>query len=389
MPKSLYKKKVIHGNSYYHFRLRHPNLRKPKDLYAKTDTELKQKIKDTIYELDHNVKNNKNTFGDFFCEWLFNIKFIELKPATKIRYENVYRNYIKGSMIADIKLKELTAKDIQVYYSKLIKKGKSVTLIKALHKLLCPCIRYAYNNDFIIKDFTGALVVPKEKENDKLNKKKPITPFTKEEQQQFIKAIKGNKFEILYLTALYSGLREGELMALTWADINFNDKYIRVNKSLGVVTEVSEEGRGKSTMQVQTPKTKNGIRKVSIPDFLITALKQHKKNQSELRLKLANKYNNHNLVFCDEFGNYLNKDKITYPYKKILKENNISNKKFHDLRHTYATRLFELGESPKTVQELLGHSNISITLNTYTHVLQDMKESAASKLNDLYLTMRT
>lgn len=106
-------------------------------------------------------------------------------------------------------------------------------------------------------------------------------------------------------------------------------------------------------------------------------------------MKLANKYNNHNLVFCDEFGNYLNKDKITYPYKKILKENNISNKKFHDLRHTYATRLFELGESPKTVQELLGHSNISITLNTYTHVLEDMKESAASKLNDLYLTMRT
>ena len=387
MPKSIYKKKVVNDNEYYHFRLRHPNLRKPKDLYSKTEKGLKEKIKSITYELDHNVKDNKNTFEEFFSQWLFDIKFIELKPATKIRYETIYRNYVKNSMIADIRLKDLTAKDIQVYYGRLVKKGKSVATIKSIHKLLCPCIRYAYNNDFIIKDFTGALILPKE--NNKPCRKNPVTPFTKEEQQKFIKAIKGHKFEVLFLTALNTGLREGELMALTWADINFKDKYIRVNKNLGVVTEVSKNGRGKSTMQVQTPKTKNGMRKVSIPDFLILILKQYKKNQSEIRLKLANKYNNNNLVFCDECGNYLNKDKITYPYKKILKENNIPTRKFHDLRHTYATRLFELGESAKTVQELLGHSEISMTLNTYTHVLEDMKTNAASKLNELYLTMGT
>lgn len=388
MPKSIYKKKVIKGNTYFFHRLRHPNLRKPKDLYAKTERELKQKIKSLTYELDHNVKDNKNTFGTFFTQWLFDIKFIEIKPSTKMKYENLYRNHIKDSYISDIKLKELTSKDIQVYYGKLIKSGKSVTLVKAIHKLIAPCIRYAYNNDFIIKDFTGALVLPKETEKDKLNKKNTVIPFTKEEHKHFIKGIKGNKFEVLFITALNSGLREGELLALTWNDINFKDKYINVNKNLGVVTEVSENGRGKSTLEVQTPKTNKGKRKVNIPDFLITILKQHKKNQSKIRLKLANKYNNHNLVFCDEYGNYLNKDKITYQYKKILKENKITDRKFHDLRHTYATRLFELGESPKTVQELLGHSDISITLNTYTHVLEDIKENAASKLNDLYMTMR-
>lgn len=91
-------------------------------------------------------------------------------------------------------------------------------------------------------------------------------------------------------------------------------------------------------------------------------------------------------MFCDEYGNYLNRDKIVYRFKNVLKENNIKIRKFHDLRHTYATRLFELDEKARTVQELLGHSDVSVTLNTYTHVL-NVKESAASKLNDLFNTM--
>lgn len=104
---------------------------------------------------------------------------------------------------------------------------------------------------------------------------------------------------------------------------------------------------------------------------------------------MANLYNDKGLVFSNEFGNYLDPSNVRKRYKRILRKNNITNKTFHDLRHTYATRLFELGENPKTVQMLLGHSSISITLNTYTHVLESMKVKAASKLNDLYLTIGT
>ncbi|MBN1040608.1 site-specific integrase [Clostridium botulinum] len=387
MPKSIYRKRVINGTEYFFYRLRHDNLRKPKDLYARTEKELKAKIKKLNYELDHNIQSNKNSFGVFFSEWLFDIKFMEIKPSTKIKYETVYRNHIKNSDISDIKIKELTSKDIQIYYNNLIKKGKSTTLVKTIHKLIAPCIKYAYNNDFIIKDFTGSLIIPKETEKDKLNKKSSVIPFTLEEQKEFIKAIKGNKFEVLFITALNSGLREGELLSLTWNDINFKDKYINVNKNLGVVTEVSKDGRGASKLEVQTPKTKKGKRQVSIPNFLVSTLKEYKKEQVKNRLKLANKYTNNNLVFCDEYGNYLNRDKVTYQYKKLLKESKIKTRKFHDLRHTYATRLFELGEQARTVQELLGHSDVSVTLNTYTHVLDDMKEKAVSKLDNLFNAM--
>ena len=108
MPKSIYRKRVISGTEYFFYRLRHDNLRKPKDLYAKTEKELKAKIKKLNNELDHNIQSNKNSFGIFFSDWLFDIKFVEIKPSTKIKYETVYRNHIKNSEIADIKIKELT-----------------------------------------------------------------------------------------------------------------------------------------------------------------------------------------------------------------------------------------------------------------------------------------
>lgn len=99
---------------------------------------------------------------------------------------------------------------------------------------------------------------------------------------------------------------------------------------------------------------------------------------------MSNLYEDNNLVFCNMYGRYLDSSNTRKRFKRILSANGIKERKFHDLRHTYATRLFELGEEPKTVQSLLGHSNISITLDTYITVLDSLKKRAASKLNDLY-----
>ena len=163
-------------------------------------------------------------------------------------------------------------------------------------------------------------------------------------------------------------------------------------------TDVSREGRKHTRGIIQTPKTKNSIRRVSIPSALSEQLKQYKLKQAEHRLALANLYYDNNLVFCTVYGKYLDSSNVRKKFNKVIDTININEtdktkliapRKFHDLRHTYATRLFELGEKAKTVQELLGHSNVSITLDIYTHVLEDMKLNAVSKLNDLYLTMRT
>lgn len=387
MAKTVYKKKIKNGKEYYFYRLRHENLLKPKDLYATTVKELESKIKAARRELDYNIANNKDYFETFFIDWLFDVRFLKIKSATKEKYEGVYRNYIKDSDLSSIKMKDLKVKDIQTYYNKLSKEGKSANCIKMLNKLVGACIRYAFDNDIIIKDFSRSVVLPKETEKNKLNKKDTVNPFTLEEHKQFIKAIKGHKYEMLFLTALNSGMRQGELLALTWDDINLKENSIRVNKNLSVVNEVSKEGRGNAVLEVQTPKTKNGIRTVDIPELLANQLKRYKTKQSKDKLKVGKLYKNNNLVFCDNFGEYLPRRDLLDIYKKALKDNGIKSRKFHDLRHTYATRLFELGETPKTVQELLGHGNLSITLDTYTHVLDSMKGKAISKLNDLYISM--
>lgn len=383
MSRRTYKKKIKNGYEYYFYRLNHPNLNKPVELLGKTVKELEQKIDKKKKELDSGIINNKESFGIFFTKWLFDVNFTKCKPSTKERYEGIYRNYIKNSSIYNKKIKDLKPIDIQYYYNNLIRDGKSVGVVRSLHKLIVPCIRYAYDSDIIIKDFTKAINIPTESEEIRLNKKSNVNPFTEEEQRKFEDAIKDNELEALFITALDTGLRQGELLALTWDDIDLDNGFILVNKAIKSVADVSSDGRGKSEIIEQTPKSQKGIRKVIMTKRQIKILKKHKNKQLENKLRLEVEYNNKNLVFCNAYGNYLDASNIRKKFNKIFELNDIRKIKFHDLRHTYATRLFELGEEPKVVQELLGHSNVNMTLGTYTHILDSLKIKAINKL-DLY-----
>ena len=384
MARTIYKKKIKNGKEYYFFRLRHKNLRKPKDIYSPTVEGLKEKIRSITRDLDNNIKQTKEYFDTAFTEWLFNIHFIKLKETSKNTYESIYRVHIKKCELSDIKVNDLCVADFQRYYNNLIKKAVTPYTVRQVHRLINPFIRYLYDNDIIIKNFARAIQLPKENEKTKLEKADRINPFTLEEQKKFIQIIKGNVYEVLFLTALYSGLRRGEILALTWDDINFDECYIDVNKTTSRIKSVSEEGRGESKSIVQTPKTKGSIRKVNIPISLVNVLRKYKIKQAETILKSNGIYQNNNLVFANRKGQYLSPSHVVGKLKEVLANNGMEERRFHDLRHTYATRLFELGESPKKVQTLLGHSNISITLNTYTHVLEDEKEKTVSKLENLF-----
>lgn len=377
MAKTTYKKRVINGKEYYYYRIRFPG-GKYKDVYAPTVKELKEKIKLP----SSGIIITRDNYGDYLKDWLYNTLLIDKKPSTKERYDSIFRNYIEDSPIYYIKLSEISSIHIQTYYNQLIENGKSIATIKNLHKIIAPSIKYAYNNNRICKDFSKALVIPKD---NKINKEPNVKPFTIDEQFKFLEIIRGTKLEMLFITALDTGMRQGELLALTWNDVDLTNRTITVNKTYKVVKDLNTE---KYVGTIQPPKTQKGTRTIPIPVHLANKLKQYKVKQKELRLKSANLYEDNNLVFCNEFGKYLDSSNILKLFKKILKDNKLEDRKFHDLRHTYATRLFELGENAKTVQTILGHSNISITLDTYTHVLEDMKVKAISKLDNLYINTR-
>ena len=382
MAKTVYKKKIKNGKEYYFFRLRHENLEKPKDIYAKTVKELETKIKNITNELEHGVKTNEVLFGDFLRDWLYDVKFIGLKPLSKMSYDATFRNYIKNDEISNIKLKSLKAIDVQKYFNKLYQNGVSNSLLHGINRIMAPCIRYAYNNGYIIKDFSRMYSVPRRHETNA----KKVKPFTLEEQKIFLKAIEGHKYEVLFLVALYTGLREGEILALTWNDIDFIKNTVTVSKTVSRVRDITKEGKSKEYVKVSTPKTVKGNRVVPLPNYLVKRLKQYKLFKKEESLKIGIQFKESNNLFTTRTGSIVGVSNLQKSFKGILLNAGLEDRKFHDLRHTYATRLFELGESAKTVQELLGHSSISMTLDIYTHVLKETKESAAKKLDELSKT---
>ncbi|HHY0013828.1 TPA: site-specific integrase [Clostridioides difficile] len=216
------------------------------------------------------------------------------------------------------------------------------------------------------------------------NKIKEVQILSITDQKKFIDSIDGDKFEILFLLALSTGLRLGELLGLKWSDISFDDESLTVNRILQRVTEINKDGTREKKVIEQYPKTKNSIRTVPIPRNILVKLKKHKIQQTEQRLLLGDAYINNNYVICNDTGLALNNNRPGKILDSLLKKLNIPKIKFHALRHTYATRLFEAGVPPKTVQTLMGHYDISITMDIYTHVMHNTKQDAVDKINDIF-----
>ena len=219
----------------------------------------------------------------------------------------------------------------------------------------------------------------------KIANSKEVKVLTKEEQQSFLEAIKGHELEMLFITTLGTGLRIGEILGLKWSDIDFKSNELHVNRSIQKVAKYENDKIVRYEVIEQTPKTKNSIRTIPVPINIIKKLKSYKKEQLENILLVGEAYDNKNYVFCDKLGKSIEDKKPGRNLKAILKQLNIEPMKFHALRHTYATRLFEANIPPKTVQTLLGHADIETTMNIYTHVMKETKLEAVEKINNIFI----
>ncbi len=178
------------------------------------------------------------------------------------------------------------------------------------------------------------------------------------------------------MLAVTTGMREGELLALRWRDINFDNRSLHIQRSMGYIS-------GKGYLEFE-PKTPRGRRKIVLPPFVCEALKQHRTRQLEIPLKGGERWQDRDLVFCNIYGGYLDPSHLRQRFDKLLNEAGLPDVRFHDLRHSAATILLSIGVPAKVVQEILGHSQISMTMDIYSHVLPDMQQEAMSKMNDLF-----
>src|SRR2546421_3878535 len=179
----------------------------------------------------------------------------------------------------------------------------------------------------------------------------------------------------LITQAVATGMRKGELLGLKWGDVNLDTMSLQVRRTVDKVSGKYMENE---------PKTAKSRRKIVLPQFVVDVLKQHRIKQLEARLQAGEAWIDRDLVFCNAWGDYFPFSTLDDWFHVLLKEAGLPRIRFHDLRHSAATLLLTMGVHPKVVQELLGHSQIRMTLDTYSHVLPSMQQEAMNRLNDMF-----
>lgn len=350
-------------------------IRKTFGAYKKS--EVLEKVQNALAEINSKkfVIKKDITFGDFFYDWLFNHKKPKLKYKSFEQYETYYRLHIAPHPIANINLLDLTASDIENHINKIIKDNKIATqTAKTILTRIKTCLFFALDNNLIYKNPARNVKVIDAKINEV--KKELKKTFTLEEQKKIteylIEKISKNNYddvELVILLDFFTGLRLGEILALTWED--FDGEKLNINKQIQSVY-IYENGIKKREIKTLPPKTKLSNRIIYLIPQIIDILYKHKNNKKT------------KLIFSTEDGDYIDNKKPNRKLKSICKQLDIEPKRFHDIRHTFATRLFENDIKPKTVQVLLGHSNISTTMEIYTHVTNDEKIKGINKLKSLF-----
>lgn len=307
----------------------------------------------------------KKKFKEFTLDYIVNTYQYRVK---KTSYETAY-NVILTHIIpwfGDVDLNDIDQFLVHEFYQEKMKEGYSSSYIQRMHEMVRLILRVAYKWEILHKDIASLLEPPR-------LKKKEMKVWTVDQVNTFLKFTKNiTRYYPVFFLAAYTGMRKGEILGLTWDDINFEEKTISVNKTLAYA--------GKEYI-LQSPKTRNSYRTIYIDDDIIRVLKRQKIKQNLERLKNGGVYKEHNMVFAQETGECVFPQAVNILFTRFIKQSGLPKIRFHDLRHTHATILLQMGVNPKIVAERLGHSSVQITLDTYSHVLPSMKKDLTEQFS--------
>jgi integrase len=254
---------------------------------------------------------------------------------------------------------------VHEFYNVKLKEGYSSSYIQRMHEMIRLLLRVAFKWEVLHKDIASMLEPPR-------LQKKEMKVWTIAQVNTFLQFSKHSRYHPIFFLAAYTGMRKGEILGLSWNDVNFEERTISINKTLYKI-------KGESLLQ--EPKTKNSVRTIYIDDDIIKVLRKQKIKQNLERLKYGGVYKEHNMVFAQETGEFVNAQAVNGLFARFISQSGLPKIRFHDLRHTHATILLSMEVNPKIVAERLGHSSVQITLDTYSHVLPSMKKDLTEQFS--------
>lgn len=373
-------KKIINGIEYQRYRKIYNGV--TKEFYGRTVKEVKEKIKEfearNMYVKKTDVQ--KQTFGEYLENWFVNVRVYEVESSTYLRNEQTINYHIKDSSLYNAQMVNVDFELCQALINKLSEKYSRSTISK-VYVILNMCFNYAFTKGHIGENPIMKVKMPKE--SSLVKKKKEAKWLCSADVEKLVLEaervntrefrIKGKVGERVYgvnayyvILIIYTGLRIGELMALTWNDIDFKNKTLSVNKS-----RAKGKIDGKTVLYVKDPKSESGTRLIPLSDRALYALQKIK--------ECSEPDNNSDLIVT----NTSSESNITRTINRMLFRAGCEVEKcgLHALRHTFGSLLLEKGVDLKTISYLLGHSDITVTANIYLHITREKAINSIEVLN--------
>jgi integrase len=336
-----------------------------KTLYAKTRQEAARRLAEAIRDRDKGlpIVEERQTIEQYLTRWFETIQ-PTIGPTSFKKYRQQLLLHVVPTL-GGVTLAKLSAQQLQMLYAAKLKEGLSGTTVNLLHKIIHRALDDALRLGLIQRNVADMVDPPRRRPFE-------MNSLTPEQARALLAAAEGSRFEALCILALGTGMRRGELLALTWRHVDLDHGILQVRATMK---------RYDGHWVIAETKTRRSRRRIALTPSACDALRRHRVRLNEERLALGEAWNDHDLVFPNTIGNPLDDRRMVRRwFRPMLKKAGVPLIRFHDLRHTAATLLLLAGVHPKVVSEMLGHASIAITLDLYSHVLPDMQREATAAM---------